>query len=152
MFTDNMFQAQYVVSIIGVFESWPNSILRTIFVDEPTRTKVRTVAAFFYGNGLPVHIAVQFYVLCNGRRPVTITHTYAGYYNWLLAQRTPHLATYYVRQGRRHWINGWRLDSVEPVSTDVPLVIPLATQGTGLHYLITYKIGGIVMEPIPTLH
>jgi hypothetical protein len=149
-----MFLAQYVVSIVGVFESWPTSILRTIFVEEPTRTNVRTVASFFYGNGLPVNVAVQFYGLCNGRHPVTITHhMYAAYYNWLLSERTPHLAMYYnVKRGRLQWINGWRLASMEPVSTDVQPVIPLGTQGTGLHYLIIYKIGGIITEPIPALH
>jgi hypothetical protein len=97
-----MFLAQYLVSVVGVFESWPTSILRAIFVEEPTNSNVRKVAAFFYGNGLPVHIAEQFYVLCKGKRPVTVTHhMYAAFYNWLLSERTPHLTMYYnVRQGR----------------------------------------------------
>jgi hypothetical protein len=149
-----MFLAQYVVSVVGVFESWPTSILRTIFVEKPTRSNVKKVAAFFYRNGLPVHMAVQFYVLCNGKHPVTITHhMYATFYNWLMSERTPHLAMYYnVRWGRLLWINGWRLDNWEPVVTNVPPVIPLGAQVTGLYYLITYKIGCMVTEPIPTLH
>jgi hypothetical protein len=93
-------------------------------------------------------------VLCNGRHPVTVIHhMYAAVFNWLLSERTRHLATYYhVRRGRLLWINRCRLDSGEPVFPDVQTVIPLGTQGTGLHYVITYKIGGIISEPIPTLH
>jgi hypothetical protein len=149
-----MFLAQFVVSVVGVFESWPTAILHTVFVEEPTSSNVRKAAAFFYGNGLPVHIAVQFYVLCNGKRPVTITHhMYAAYHNWLLAETTPHLAIYFnVRRGRLLWINGWRLENWEPVETDVPPIIPIGTQRTGLHNLITYKVGCMVTEPLPMLH
>jgi hypothetical protein len=62
------------------------------------------------------------------------------------------MARYYVRRGRLLCINGWRLDNLEPVVFDVAPVIPLGTQGTGLYYLIIYKIGCMVAEPIPTLH
>jgi hypothetical protein len=148
-----MFLAQDVVSVVGVFESWPTSILRTIFVEESTNYNVRKVAAFFYGNGLSVHIAAQFYVLCNAKRPVTITHhMYAAFYNCLLSERTPHLAMYNVSRARLLWINGWRLDNLEPVVTDVPQVLPLEKQGTGLYYLIIYKIGCMITELITKLH
>jgi hypothetical protein len=121
LYLQTMFLAQYVVSVVGVFESWPTAILHTIFVEEPTSFNVRKVAAFFYGNGLPVHIAVQFYVQCNGKRPVTITHhMYASYHKWLLAETTPHLAVYYVIRGRLLWINGWRPENWEPVVTCRP--------------------------------
>jgi hypothetical protein len=74
MFTETMYLTHYVVSIVGAFEEWPTSILQILFVEEPSLSNVRKVAASFYGNGLPVHVAVRFYVLCNGRHPVTITH------------------------------------------------------------------------------
>jgi hypothetical protein len=149
-----MFLLQYLLSIVEAFESWPTSILRSLFVEEPSRSNVMKLAAFFYGNALVVHIAVRFYVLCNGRRTVTITHhMYAAVFNWLLSERTPHLAMYYnVRRGRLLWINGWRLDNWEAVVFDVPPVIPLGTQVTGLYYRIIYKIVCMVTEPIPTLH
>jgi hypothetical protein len=73
-----MFLPEYVVSIIGGFESWPTAILRLLFVEDSTRSNVRKMAAFFYGNGLPVHVAVLFYILCNGKHPVTITHHVCG--------------------------------------------------------------------------
>jgi hypothetical protein len=78
---------------------------------------------------------------------------YAAYFNWMLSERTSHLELYYnVRQGRILWINGWRLHDREPVLADGNPVIPLGTEGTGLTYLITYKLGSLITEPIPTIH
>jgi hypothetical protein len=144
-----MFLPQFVESVIGGFEAWPTWIIRLLFVEDPTRSNVRKMAAFFYGNGLPVHIAVHFYILCNGKHPITITHhMYAAFFNWMMSDRTTHLELYYnVRLGRLLWINGWRLDNREPVFEDRGPAIPLGTEGTGLDDLITYKIGAMIHEP-----
>jgi hypothetical protein len=93
-------------------------------------------------------------VLCNGRHPVTITHhMYTSVCNWLLSETARHLEPYYhVRQGKPLWINGWRLNSWEPVFPDVQPDILLGTQGTALRHIITDRNGGIINEPIPTLH
>jgi hypothetical protein len=58
-----------VENVLGGFASWPTSIIRLLLVEEPTIANVRRVAAFFYGNGLPVHVAARFYNLYNGKHP-----------------------------------------------------------------------------------
>jgi len=43
-----------VEDILGNVESWPTSTIIDIFVTKPNATSVQNVAAFMYGNGVPV--------------------------------------------------------------------------------------------------
>jgi hypothetical protein len=46
IFTGIMFLLQHVEDVLGgVFASWPTAIIRLLFVEEPTETAVRRVAA-----------------------------------------------------------------------------------------------------------
>jgi hypothetical protein len=54
-----------VEDILGDVESWPTCIL-DIFVVKPNRLSVQNVAAFMYGNGVPVEKAVDCFVACIG--------------------------------------------------------------------------------------
>jgi hypothetical protein len=53
--------------IVGPVETWPTHVISAIFLQEPTLTSIKIVAAFFYGNGVPYFMAHQFYFLCNYR-------------------------------------------------------------------------------------
>jgi hypothetical protein len=45
-------------------ETWPTNVINAIFLEEPTLTSIKTIVAFFYGNGVPFSVAYQFYFVC----------------------------------------------------------------------------------------
>jgi hypothetical protein len=49
--------------VLGKIDTWPTTILNCLFVDAPTLSNIKSVAAFFYGNGIPFYIAHYFYSL-----------------------------------------------------------------------------------------
>ena len=61
-----MYSLSTVEDILGNVESWPNSIIIDIIVTKPNATSVQNVAAFMYGNGVPVKKAVDYFVACIG--------------------------------------------------------------------------------------
>ena len=52
-----------VEQIIGLIEGWPFAILQ-LFLDNPDETSIISVSAFFYGNGVPVDLALQLHEAC----------------------------------------------------------------------------------------
>ena len=59
-----MYSLSTVEDILGNVESWPTSIIIHIYVTKPNATSVQNVAAFMYGNGVPVKKAVDCFVEC----------------------------------------------------------------------------------------
>jgi hypothetical protein len=62
-----MILLQILEFILGNIEMWPATIIKHLFVEEPTLSNIKSVAALFYGNGIPFYIAHYFYSLCNDR-------------------------------------------------------------------------------------
>jgi hypothetical protein len=52
---------------VGAVESWPAYVILHVFVDEPNARTLRNVAAFLYGNEVPVERAAYCFNACNGR-------------------------------------------------------------------------------------
>jgi hypothetical protein len=60
-----MFLLPFVEERLGAVALWPTYVLRLLFVDGPTLLVVTTLAAFFYGNAIPMNAAVSLYLTCH---------------------------------------------------------------------------------------
>jgi len=49
-----------VEDLLGEVESWTTYAIYNMFVEEPSPTSVKKIAAFMYGNGVPFEIAAVF--------------------------------------------------------------------------------------------
>jgi len=47
--------------MLGSLPTWPRDILRYLFVVSPTPYSIHDLAAFFYGNDIPLHMALDFF-------------------------------------------------------------------------------------------
>jgi hypothetical protein len=45
----------------GSFDDWPSSILRYLFIDAPTPSRLKKMVAFFYDNGFRVQWLVNYF-------------------------------------------------------------------------------------------
>ena len=55
-----------VEDTLGDVESWPTYIIYNMFLVEPNTISVKKVAAFMYGNGVPVISAINCFNACMG--------------------------------------------------------------------------------------
>jgi hypothetical protein len=68
---------------LGDFEGWPSTILLMLFLETPTYTNVRKVAAFFYGNGSPAAFCCQAFRAFSVKTSAFVIHDiYDFYYLW----------------------------------------------------------------------
>jgi hypothetical protein len=104
----------------GEFESWPSNIFQLCVCTRPSAANIREVAAFFYGNGLPLRYASFFYLMCNERGRLITTQTMFAFYTlWHSDKTTSHHAQYYnMRHKTFMWINGSDHPQLEPVSPE----------------------------------
>ena len=61
-----------VENILGSIETWPSAIIVDLFITKPCTMIVQNVAAFMYGNFIPVEKAVLFYCVCWNRKLLCI--------------------------------------------------------------------------------
>jgi hypothetical protein len=54
------------VERLGAVALWPTYVLRLLFIDGPTLLGMTVLAAFFYGNGIPMNAALSLYLTCHG--------------------------------------------------------------------------------------
>ena len=52
-----------VEDLLGEVECWPTYVIYKMFVEELSPTSVKKIAAFMYGNSVPIEIAVQCLLL-----------------------------------------------------------------------------------------
>ena len=83
-----------VIGFVGILEHWPSSVLQVLFAFD-LRTPhaidhLDGVVAFFYGNGVPCHIACQMFARCSFI-PTCIVRTrfYFLYYKWSRPSHMP---------------------------------------------------------------
>jgi hypothetical protein len=107
---------------IGDFDLWPAYVFDLLFLrDTPTSADIRTLAAFFYGHGVPLKVAARFYSICNPTLHIPVSHVipfvFGTYYSaFYYSYDTCHIAQYFdVRHGHLLWLNGLNLPKLEPV-------------------------------------
>jgi hypothetical protein len=105
---------------IGEFDTWPSNIFHLLVCTRPTAATIREVAAFFYGNGLPLCYASFFYLTCNEQASFLTTQIMFTIYSlWYSDKTTCHHARYYnVKHKTFMWINGSDHPQMEPVSPE----------------------------------
>jgi hypothetical protein len=75
-------------------DSWPTYIILNVFVVKPNEHAMKKVAAFMYGNDVPVEMAAVCYVACRGREYIqTINQAiFSWYYTWNRETRKRHMS------------------------------------------------------------
>ena len=103
-----------LVARLGNLE-WPSTVLRQLFVDEPTFRNVESVAAFFYGNGAPCVLCSQSFHACNAAATgLTTDYIYTLFDSWQGNPFGHRMSIYYNLQSKRYLhLNGRRKDQFE---------------------------------------
>src|SRR5215469_6545491 len=71
---------QCVEHHLGPLDTWPTHILMYLFNMVPISPRVKRVAAFFYGNNVPLNIAVAFFQTCNNALSVFVDEEMGTWY------------------------------------------------------------------------
>jgi len=97
--------------------TWPRAILRYLFIDFPTYLTTLVPLNFFYGNGVPLELAVQLFQTCNGKASDELTHHFYHYYDsWKRCEDDIHLGIYSNMQIEKYvYNNGSRKNQLEIV-------------------------------------
>ena len=115
---------QFVERHLGLIYFWPKNILKHLFIDPPTYLSTMALISFFYGNAIPVEIAVQLFQACNDEVTFDQTQHFFYYYAaWQNQEDDTHLGIYYNMSINRHmYINGSRKKQFEiaHLATDEP--------------------------------
>ena len=112
-----MLLLQLLELIVGDFNEWPTDVLRDIFIESPNHLSVGRIAAFGYGNGIPLRILTRFVALANPHwRHINSLQLYTQYHMWKGEVDASHCAQYFsMSQGKYCWINGDSHQRDEPV-------------------------------------
>jgi len=79
----------------GDVDTWPSHV-GYLFLEFPTRSIIKQLTAFFYGNGISPSLAVGLYELCNEDYTSLVGSSMRTFYwEWQRKRFTPHLSQYY---------------------------------------------------------
>ena len=80
---------QRIEAILGCIENWPSKIIKLIFIVDYNRKNIFQVIYFFYGNKVPVNVALPFYSMCNDHnRFLALCHFTLLYNMWDMNMHT----------------------------------------------------------------
>jgi len=116
---------QKVEDIVGeAVENWPTYVIYNMFLEKPSRTTVKKVAAFMFGNCVPLHKALDCFIACVNKYSYFITVTMQEfYYLWNKYPTQKHKAQYYsINLKRWIWINGTYLNQTETVQPEITVM------------------------------
>ena len=99
-----------VEDILGNGGSWPTYITCDLFVTEPNTISVKRVAAFMYGNGVPIEKAIDYFIACIEMDSHYVSCAMRDWYS--IWDNAAHKTRYYSMASKRWmWINGNDLQS-----------------------------------------
>ena len=84
-----------VEDLLGDVDSWPTYVIHNIFIEVPDPSSVKKVAAFMYGNGFPIDIAVECFNACNGYLSSFASHAMDTWYSLWDNNLGKQMTTYY---------------------------------------------------------
>jgi len=125
--------SQKVEDIVGeAVENWPTYVIYNMFLEIPSRTTVKKVAAFMYGNCVPLHTALDCFIACVKTYSYFITVAMQEfYYLWNKYPTRKHKAQYYsITLKRWIWINEAYLNQSETVQPEIT-VMDFGFEATG---------------------
>jgi hypothetical protein len=95
--------------------------MRFLFVENPSPSIVKKLTALFYGNNVPLDIAITVYRICNDKCSHDMIAQKNHFYKlWQTSIIKAHLATYYNMLHKTFiWINGKALHQLETMKPEV---------------------------------
>jgi hypothetical protein len=104
---------------LGSIFTWPRLILRYLFVNPPEYRTILKLINFFYGNGVPLALAVQIFQTCNDEATdETVHHFYYYYDSWKRCEDDIHVGIYFNMKAEKFmYINGSRNNQSEICNT-----------------------------------
>ena len=135
---------QCVEHHLGPLDTWPTHILMYLFNMVPISPRVKRVAAFFYGNNVPLNIAVAFFHASNSASSIFVGEEMCFWYHiWQSALEGSRLCYYYnVKMKLILYINGKdkpQFEQVHELSPD----ISTGFEDTGCERYARLKLIGI---------
>ena len=133
---------QEVEDIVGEpVENWPTYVIYNMFLVEPNTISVKKVAAFMYGNAVPVISAINCFNACMGLDCYYVSRALKNWYSiWDNNPYKPHKAEYYSMSSKQWlWINGEALDQHEAVWPKIT-VMQFGIESTGCQQIIKLTI------------
>ena len=85
----------YIELMLGSLYSWPQDILRYLFLDTPTPYTTVRLAAFFFGNGIEQITALDFIRECWDPTPDLIDYFSSRYEEWNSRSDSRYMDQYY---------------------------------------------------------
>ena len=77
---------------LGTIETWPSYIIR-LFFNCPRPQIIKKIAAFFYGNGITLYLAIRLYQICNDKYNSPVANTMSNLYlKWQRNRFKPHVS------------------------------------------------------------
>jgi hypothetical protein len=134
-----------VENILGGVEFWPSSVLIDLSITQPCTVTVINVAAFMYGNNVPVEKAVDCFVACVRIDCYYVACTVKDWYSTCdkLPYKT-HLAQYFsMTFKRKMWLNGKcaaQNEAVWPKGDIMDAIVAFGTENTGSPAIINTTI------------
>ena len=94
-----------VEDILGNVDTQPNYIICDLFDTEPNNISATHVAAFIYGNGIPIEKAIDCFIACIEMDSYYVSCAMKDWYStW---DNTAHEARYYSMASKRWiWVSG----------------------------------------------
>jgi len=134
-----------VEHILGHVETWPSSIIIDLFITKPCTLSAIHVAAFMYGNNIPVEKAVDCFVACVGINSYYVSCAVKDLYTtWDNLPSKTHLAQYFsMTSKRRMWLNGKfaaQNEAVWPKDSVMDAIVNFGTENAGCPLLINTTI------------
>ena len=116
-----------------------------------SKANLKHVIAFFFGNGVPVQLACQFFHACNGKISAHVTIMFHHWYNiWLESRNKPHMFNYYnMCLGKHIYINGSYLNQLRPVRPEIP-VSWFGIDNTGFPRIIRSMLEHVSQQDVHT--
>jgi hypothetical protein len=109
----------FLEETLGAIALWPTYVLRLLFVDASSLLGVMSLAAFFYGNAIPMNDAILFYLTCHGYDDVSFITASLNYVydEWNESSDRPMTVLYFSMQERLYrFVNGPVLPVLEEFS------------------------------------
>ena len=131
-----------VEDILGDVVSWATYIVYNMFLVEPNTINVKKVAAYMYGNAVPVTSAINYFNACM-ELDSSSSYICSAMKNWHSIRDKnpyrPHKAEYSMSSKQWLWINGEALHQHETVWPKIT-VMQFGIQSTGCPQIIKLAI------------
>jgi hypothetical protein len=111
-----MFLLPFIEERLGAVALWPTYVLHLLFIDGPTLLCITALAAFFYGNGIPINAAMSLYLTCHGYNDVSfVIQVFQHCYDeWKESPDRPVTFIYFNTEERLYrFVNGPVLEMLE---------------------------------------